>query len=1388
MAALPNGDTEAQPRSSGLAPLGDVPAAGCCCSAAAAAATATAAAAQQPPTRCRAFKAEGGPASPEVTCYFRGPHLPAWMQTSAAGTASGGSCCSKETSVSCCSRPYSWYSSSSVSPASTGGCGSPPICCSTAVSPASRCEQPSCCGSPLIRWGDCCCSSGVQLQQLRCGPDKPMLQHLAAATAAADSPTALHASLVDCQQTKGSTNAAKTARAAAAEAGLAAKNGLTIPGANFAEERQETVDTEEEKETPRCYSRPQGSPSLLAAANTPAAAEAAGAAAEAATEAAAAAAAEAAAPSSSFPRADQARAEAGPSADAAATDAAAAAANTAEATAAAAAAAAATAADADAEGWISVKPRRQRRWADVSFSEDDETAALRHNRRPPLQPQVAAAARQQQRHLGPAAPRQRKPCSYGDGAAAAAAAAATRRQPQTHHHHHPHTPSTCVFSAAVAAGLVVPTRDTYVASSEQQQQQQQAGADSSRYSSSSYSSTSCSSSSDSSSNSSSSRSSAFVVCACCCRHDACGGETNGSNKATSIRATSSSSSSAKGRLQEEYERGLLPIGRAGSLRGVMHLWRMLTARALASPSNVAVAIWGCMPLWEDPVNRAGGHFAIRSLAGRAQAVHVFFLLLKSLDQQQPPRARRPPASALLSALTGIVLCLRNNDRSHKVEVWVGSTASQTVRQQELQLRELLSCMSPGPCKLDLAFLSHEACLSKNQRKLRLKPQRKPDATPLTADLALQSSPRQLQQQQRDDEQRQQQQQQEQQAQQRGCLPPQRQDAQEDEAAAAEASSPCPATMEAAAAATAADAAAIKAEGRASLGMLPSLLLDLASSTCSRTDTGGSGRSSNKDRGISSSSRGSSESRSSLFGETRGAPHLSYKSIILKGSSHARSELQQHQQQQRDCVGVPHAKFSQQQAGSRSVDAEGQGVGSVVDTEDTAELLSERTRQQQMRQQQGRLSSSSKTVSGLGVAAAGKTSSAEASHERDTVYLRNGTGAAEPAAAGASTRGFKAQKGAGATAADCGPRGKRLGRQKAQRRHLGGGYGGAGFCICPEQRLLQHLYAFDAREIPDYFTMQQAAYQGKAPLYASYAACASAAVNAETAAAQQQQQQQISSGDMWDFPPLSSAAAGSRWQVQKQQQQQRQAGLQLPTHGGEERSNRNSSNNSSSSSSCSGVEEGAAGAAKECKHFAFNPYAPGFIMPPHHPLSALGASAESLAGPAAAAAARDMPAELLLEAGGGPSERVAAGALPCAVAAAGAGESVPPAAVAAAEAAATANYMSCLLDADFVDPGDPSSLLLVTLMLHPALDDAPPLQVPLLPLALLEGDMQATEETVEDPSSSSSASSSTTSSSSRPASPVYLLEEPLDAASQSRLSLTLDYEETTQTLSLDIVQS
>lgn len=59
---------------------------------------------------------------------------------------------------------------------------------------------------------------------------------------------------------------------------------------------------------------------------------------------------------------------------------------------------------------------------------------------------------------------------------------------------------------------------------------------------------------------------------------------------------------------------------------------------------------------------------------------VFFLLLRCLDEQQPHRSKRP-VGALLSSLTGIVLCLRNNDRSHKVEVGRRTRETRQPRQQ-----------------------------------------------------------------------------------------------------------------------------------------------------------------------------------------------------------------------------------------------------------------------------------------------------------------------------------------------------------------------------------------------------------------------------------------------------------------------------------------------------------------------------------------------------------------------------------------------------------------------------------------------------------------------------------------------------------------------------------
>ncbi|OEH75779.1 hypothetical protein cyc_08226 [Cyclospora cayetanensis] len=643
---------------------------------------------------------------------------------------------------------------------------------------------------------------------------------------------------------------------------------------------------------------------------------------------------------------------------------------------------------------------------------------------------------------------------------------------------------------------------------------------------------------------------------------------------------------SKGRLQEEYERGLVQIGRAASMRGLLQLWGLLSHRALGPPVNVAVCVGGCSPLWEDPVNRRGGHFAVRNIAGRTQAVELFKLLLRSLDQQQPQRGRRP-VGALLSTLTGVVLCLRTNDRGHKVEVWVGSTNPHTLRQQEAQLRELLNSGTSVSHRLDMGFLSHEVCLCKNQRKADAGTRASPDGLPSTSG---------------------------------------------------------------------------------------SVSTDTGSSHCSSSREGFCDKTNDTVINLS---------------DNTGLTHPSYKSVILMGSS------------------------SGDQLQSCSARAPS-GACEPLTCADGASSVANQV-------EEGRRT--------------------EAENTKD---------------------GNAAQ-------------GKRLGRQKQQRRpcEMEPRTGG----LFPEQRLLQHLYAFDARELPDYFSMQQAAYQGRVAMYESYAACASAAITSEYAAATVQQQQQ-GECTTWDFPPLKSSV-GTR--VHGQKQHHRQFQLDQPCASGyETRSSSSSTTCSTSSTICSTSSttcsnssapavEGTV-AQKRTKQFAFNPNAPGFVMPTRPTTSIPLASGKNTAAEARRDCTAATPAELsepLLQ----PEGVAVASSSPLATLPTGedgvrlpvpAAASEEPGSVSGASAAAVAaQCMGSLFDADFVDPRDPSSLLLITLMLTPALDDASPLHVPLLPLSLLEG--EGSSAAAENP-------------------------EAQCVETDSRLSLTLDYEELTQTLSLDIVQN
>ncbi|CBZ55183.1 conserved hypothetical protein [Neospora caninum Liverpool] len=165
-------------------------------------------------------------------------------------------------------------------------------------------------------------------------------------------------------------------------------------------------------------------------------------------------------------------------------------------------------------------------------------------------------------------------------------------------------------------------------------------------------------------------------------------------------------------LQEEYEQGLERVGKMSSWTAVSPFlaWWLPASASRGNLHNLCFFKNPVKPLWEHPDNIKGGHFALRRFATKATVQDMFLLLASTVLKDEHLGAVRH--------CNGIVLCIRQHWRKHKIEFWTASLENGVLSQQESLLRRLLSQL-PGNAGhgIEIEFISHREVVQRNQMKL-----------------------------------------------------------------------------------------------------------------------------------------------------------------------------------------------------------------------------------------------------------------------------------------------------------------------------------------------------------------------------------------------------------------------------------------------------------------------------------------------------------------------------------------------------------------------------------------------------------------------------------------------------------------------------------------------
>ncbi|PFH34217.1 hypothetical protein BESB_073690 [Besnoitia besnoiti] len=165
-------------------------------------------------------------------------------------------------------------------------------------------------------------------------------------------------------------------------------------------------------------------------------------------------------------------------------------------------------------------------------------------------------------------------------------------------------------------------------------------------------------------------------------------------------------------LQEEYEQCLERVAKLSSWSAVTPFlaWWLPASAIRGNLHNLCLFKNPVKPLWEHPDNIRGGHFALRRFATKATVQEMFHLLATTVlrDEHVVP----------VRHCNGIVLCVRQHWRKHKIEFWTASLDSGIVSQQESLLRRLLTELPEGSgLGVELEFVSHRELVQRNHMKV-----------------------------------------------------------------------------------------------------------------------------------------------------------------------------------------------------------------------------------------------------------------------------------------------------------------------------------------------------------------------------------------------------------------------------------------------------------------------------------------------------------------------------------------------------------------------------------------------------------------------------------------------------------------------------------------------